>query len=503
MRTTLVFCCICGAAATACGFGTSYPQAALAWDAAYGRDLVQVKHEVARTRANATPAADVDLEVVHDAISATRALYGSPSRGKPLQWESLRQFPPIALQQPAPSCQRIGRQYPQLTSRNLSVLDSYADYACGDGSNYFLTDPAVGLNAELAELHGGCVNMMRWPRSVFAANSTHFTYAFRTSEHVTAAENSEHALAPILVDHDVLVISSSHLPAGMEYQHTLLDFLPAAWTVAKILKGSSKRLVTHIPIQRAMLQYLGISEANMLELPFPKHGQAFLLCTAPHKILQIWRTGRGDGGELPTKHYRRGGFADFWHRLLNYQVGHELSDAIAKNAGWMEDALEGNQQITFLQRCVVRRRLANEQEALALTSRALIASNRSEGLMSLCAGRLTWLEQVSQVRKSALIMGAHGGAIANILFARPGTGVIEIVGSPKAAKIIDAKGEWKWPPYKSHWYGGAGASLSFFRVVLYEPNAAAKLEVRLDDLEEALQQWFVYKNAQDEAENLS
>lgn len=47
------------------GFGTSYPQAALAWDAAYGRDLVQVKHEVARTRANATPAADVDLEVVH------------------------------------------------------------------------------------------------------------------------------------------------------------------------------------------------------------------------------------------------------------------------------------------------------------------------------------------------------------------------------------------------------------------------------------------------------
>ena len=35
-------------------------------------------------------------------------------------------------------------------------------------------------------------------------------------------------------------------------------------------------------------------------------------------------------------------------------------------------------------------------------------------------------------------------------------------------------------------------------MVLYEPNAAAKLEVRLDDLEEALQQWFVYKNAQDE-----
>lgn len=27
----------------------------------------------------------------------------------------------------------------------------------------------------------------------------------RTSEHVAAAENSEHALAPILVDHDVLL----------------------------------------------------------------------------------------------------------------------------------------------------------------------------------------------------------------------------------------------------------------------------------------------------------
>lgn len=35
-----------------------------------------------------------------------------------------------------------------------------------------------------------------------------------------------------------------------------------------------------------------------------------------------------------------------------------------------------------------------------------------------------------------------------------------------------------WPPYKSTWYGGAGAALPFFRVVLYERNAADELEIR-------------------------
>lgn len=50
-----------------------------------------------------------------------------------------------------------------------------------------------------------------------------------------------------------------------------------------------------------------------------------------------------------------------------------------------------------------------------------------------------------------------------------------------------------WPPYKSFWYGGAGAALPFFRVVLYERNAADELEIRTDDLEAALYQWFAYK----------
>ena len=42
---------------------------------------------------------------------------------------------------------------------NQSLLDAYAEYACGDGRDYFVTDPARSLNAELAPLEGGCINV--------------------------------------------------------------------------------------------------------------------------------------------------------------------------------------------------------------------------------------------------------------------------------------------------------------------------------------------------------
>ena len=46
-----------------------------------------------------------------------------------------------------------------MNSGNQSLLGAYAQYACGDGKDYFLTDPARSVNAELASLEGGCVNM--------------------------------------------------------------------------------------------------------------------------------------------------------------------------------------------------------------------------------------------------------------------------------------------------------------------------------------------------------
>ena len=55
-----------------------------------------------------------------------------------------------------------------------------------------------------------------------------------------------------------------------------------------------------------------------------------------------------------------------------------------------------------------------------------------------------------------LIIGEHGGAMANMLLARNGTGVIELVGNPEAQ--VGLKGDF--PPYKSLWYG---ALLTFRR----------------------------------------
>lgn len=189
----------------------------------------------------------------------------------------------------------------------------------------------------------------------------------------------------VMVDDDVLVITSTELPAGMEYQHMLMDFLPPAWTVVKKLKKGTAKLLTHIPLQREIMEFLGVPKENILEIPFPKENR-FLLCTHPSKTLHLWRTGRGDGEPLPMKN-EIGGFTDFWHRLLDFRVAPELSNALAKSANLDPWQALTARQVTFLHRCVERRRLVNEEQALAVTSKALIEAKQPEELVSMCAGR--------------------------------------------------------------------------------------------------------------------
>ena len=67
-------------------------------------------------------------------------------------------------------------------------------------------------------------------------------------------------------------------------------------------------------------------------------------------------------------------------------------------------------------------------------------------LLTFCPGREDFLEQVRKVRQAKLIIGEHGGALANMLLAQNGTGIIELVGSPEAQ--IGLPGEF--PPYKRY-----------------------------------------------------
>jgi len=192
----------------------------------------------------------------------------------------------------------------------------------------------------------------------------------------------------------------------------------------------------------------------------------------------------GTDGKLPTMPFGdRRVYSDFWHRLTIWQVGPEISDKIAQRHQ-LPDA--GLRTVLFLQRCSSSRSIANEQAALALSSKVLLSANRPHELISICAGWEDVLEQVKQVRAAGLVVGEHGGALANVLFALPGTGIIEFVGN--AAAHVGLEGVW--PPYKSYWYGGAGAAFSFFRVVLYEPDFAGTWQLRLGDLEIAVQQWL-------------
>ena len=397
-----------------------------------------------------------------------------------LRWKSLRLFP-AQWQQLDLQCSNIGRRFPQLTSRNSSLLEKYRHYACQVASDYFVTDPDVALSVEVAALENGCVNVLAKPLVMMATNGTHGYNAYRKCSGSCPDDPSWQEMAVESVDEDILVLPSIRTIPGMEYQHSLTDLLAQAWTVLPLL--TDMKLVIYHPIQRQLLEAMGIPSEQLLEMPIRSFEERKLLCVKPGRSMTLWRTARADGADLPvlsTKDERI--YADFWWRLPGYRLVPEVSDAIARHSK-LASSLPNS--VIFVQRCSQRRELANEPEAVGAVTRVLVDSKIDFQLLTFCPGREDFLEQVRKVRQAKLIIGEHGGALANMLLARNGTGVIELVGSPEAQ--IGVQGQF--PPYKSMWYGGAGTAFAFYRVVLYEPIADG-LAVRLEDLQEAVQQWL-------------
>ncbi|CAE7637519.1 unnamed protein product, partial [Symbiodinium necroappetens] len=382
---------------------------------------------------------------------------------------------------------------------NQSLLDAYAEYACGDGRDYFVTDPARSLNAELAPLEGGCINvplsslrivrgttlkakaleddqddvrLERQPWPVPAQGlpgelpaGGFLAPAARTSLRPGHAGAPKHPRAPP----DGVPALTHRLPA------TSLD---GAGAVAQFLHEAGDPHFTSEPAAGKP----GLSASQILEVPLTDERPAALLCAKSGRSLHLWRVGSGDSEPLPKHPYQdRRIDGDLWHRLIDIQVGPEISDAIAQYNGFVAEPF-APRLVLFLQRCTDRRILQNEQAALAAISSALIKSNRTEELVSMCAGRADFLEQAWKVRQARLIVGAHGGAMANMVLARSDAGIIELVGDAAAQKGL----EGLWPPYKSNFYGGLGASFPFYRVVLYEADPHGRLWIRLDDLQTAV-----------------
>jgi len=409
---------------------------------------------------------------------------------KELRWRVLRSFPAIPMERelqenPNRGCSNIGTRFPTLVSRNQSLLDAYARYACGDGRDYFVTDPARSLNAELAPLEGGCINMQRRWKTIeltFASNASHGQFLHRDCPESCQQEDFWHQLPTQVVDEDMLVLPTIREPPQMGYQHSLIDLLPQAWTVLELLRNSSTKLVVYTSLQSQLLASLGFHPEQILEVPLTDERPAVLLCAKSGRTLHLWRVGSGDSEPLPNHPYQDGrADGDLWHRLIDIQVGPEISNAIAEYNGFVAEPF-APRLVLFLQRCTDRRTLENEQAALAAISSALIKSNRTEELVSMCAGRVDFLEQVWKVRQARLIVGAHGGAMANMVLARSDAGIIELVGDAAAQEGL----EGLWPPYKSNFYGGLGAPFPFYRVVLYEGDPHGRLWIRLDDLQTAV-----------------
>eukprot|EP00437_Effrenium_voratum_P042609 CAMPEP_0181474238 /NCGR_PEP_ID=MMETSP1110-20121109/40545_1 /TAXON_ID=174948 /ORGANISM="Symbiodinium sp., Strain CCMP421" /LENGTH=466 /DNA_ID=CAMNT_0023599397 /DNA_START=69 /DNA_END=1468 /DNA_ORIENTATION=- len=388
-----------------------------------------------------------------------------------LHWHQLRRFEPRVSQGKNldAKCSNIGRRYPVLVSRSEQILDAYREYACNTAPRYLVTDPEVALAAEMTQMDGGCINMQLWPKVIFATNGTHAENLYRRCTGTCQPQQ----LPAQLVDSDVLVLSSLRAPPGMEYQHGLTDFFPEAWTVRDLLLKTNSSLEAAGPLTSARRddgQHRGVSRAPLADTTEGPGGGAALRPAGP-SVAPVAHGAR----TLPTLDYddsRK--YADFWFRLLSYQVGPELSDGIAKHMLWASDASPGA-NVVFMQRCSSSRQL-NEAAGLAATSTVLADSNLTAELLSFCPGHASFLQQVQQVRKARLIISEHGGALANMIFARRGTGVIELVGSPAANAQLGGE----FPPYKSMWYGG----------MLYETDAQGRLKIRLDDLQEAVKQWL-------------
>jgi len=450
--------------------------------------LIQSARSLFRNPEPATEEQKVHFESFREAMmKASR----NTKELKELRWRVLRTFPAIPMERelqeknPNPGCSNIGKRFPILVSRNQSLLDAYAEYACGDGRDYFVTDPARSLNAELAPLEGGCINVQRRWRTIkmtFASNASHGQFLHRDCPESCQQEDFWHQLPAQVFDQDMLVLPSIREPPQMGYQHSLIDFLPQAWTVLELLRNSSTKLVIHTSLQSQLLASLGFPPEQILEVPLTDERPAALLCAKSGRSLHLWRVGSGDSEPLPKHPYQdRRIDGDLWHRLIDIQVGPEISDAIAQYNGFVAEPF-APRLVLFLQRCTDRRILQNEQAALAAISSALIKSNRTEELVSMCAGRADFLEQAWKVRQARLIVGAHGGAMANMVLARSDAGIIELVGDAAAQKGL----EGLWPPYKSNFYGGLGASFPFYRVVLYEADPHGRLWIRLDDLQTAV-----------------
>jgi capsular polysaccharide biosynthesis protein len=180
---------------------------------------------------------------------------------------------------------------------------------------------------------------------------------------------------------------------GANYAHCLLQSVPRLDLLRRAFGLEADRFLVNAAAPRATVEALDI-----LEIPADR------LHLVPARGAPVYRCETLRAATSPPMHE----FGIAWvARFLN-----EL---------FLPEPPENNSRRIYVRRGVSKRAVLNEEEVLALLEpagfEAVTMEGRSIG------------EQAALFASSAVIVATHGAALSNLVFARPGSAVIELMGT--------------------------------------------------------------------------
>jgi capsular polysaccharide biosynthesis protein len=187
---------------------------------------------------------------------------------------------------------------------------------------------------------------------------------------------------------DVVTLTTSNQDF---YFHWIFDVLPRLSLAEQAGYGNGPFYVqARLPFQRQTLCMLGVSECNLID------SRGTRAISASNLVVPCHRVAPGHA------------FPDWSIRFLRDRILPKVS-AIRRSS---------QTRLYISRRDAGHRRVSNEIEILAFLSRF--------GFQPIQLEKLAFHDQVSLFRDAEIVIAPHGGGLANLVFAKPGTRVIEL-----------------------------------------------------------------------------
>ena len=186
------------------------------------------------------------------------------------------------------------------------------------------------------------------------------------------------------------------------YWHWITEVLPRAWILEELPALAGRTLIypeLKTAFQRDSLAAIGIDPANVRQVKAPAE------VTVDNAVVPSMLSPGGYGPAIPAWYRRRLGLAR----------AHEQADKTRRRL--------------FISRGAATRRLIEDEARLYAAVAPL-------GFEYLVPDKLSFAEQVALFASAEVVIGAMGSNLTNVIFARPGTKVIEIAHEKLFAKYI-------------------------------------------------------------------